>query len=197
MERNLRIVIADDEPRMREFLGKAVEHLGHNVVGSAASGTELVDYCREMQPDLVISDIKMPDLDGIDAAARIYADRPLPVILVTAFHDEEFITRASQNHVLAYLVKPIKDDQLNPAITLAMARFEEFEALRKEAEDSRQALEDRKLIERAKGILMKRAGLGEADAFRRLQKHASSKRVRLVEIARSVIAAEETILDTA
>jgi len=189
-------VIADDEPRMREFLGKAVQHLGHDVVGSVANGAELVACCREMQPDLVITDIKMPERDGIDAAAQIYSDRPLPVILVTAFHDEEFITRAGQNHVLAYLVKPIKDDQLKPAITLAMARFEEYEELRKEAEDSRQALEDRKQIERAKGILMKRAGLDEADAFRRLQKHASSKRVRLVEIARSVIAAEETILDT-
>jgi response regulator NasT len=193
MERTLRIVVADDEPRMREFLGKAVEHLGHNVVGSAATGGELIELCRSGEVDLVITDIKMPDRDGIDAAAEIYADRPIPVILVSAFHDEEFITRASQNHILAYLVKPIKDDQLKPAIALAMARFEEFVALHKEAEDSKQ---DRKLIERAKGILMKRAGLEEAAAFRRLQKHASGKRVRLVEIARTVIAAEETILDT-
>lgn len=196
MTRQLKIVVADDELRMREFLQEAVTHLGHQVAGAAASGKELVECCRESSPDLVITDIKMPDGDGIDAAAEIYAVRPIPVILVSAFHDAEFIERASQNHVLAYLVKPIKVDQLKPAIALAMARFEEFEALRSEAADIKQALEDRKLIERAKGILMRRANLDEPEAFRRLQKHATQKRTRLVDIARTLIAAEEAILDS-
>lgn len=196
MSAPLRIVIADDEPRMREFLCLALEQLGHQVVGAAKTGAELVETCRSVQPDLVMTDIRMAEMDGIDASARIYEDQPLPIILVSAFHDEDLLERAGHNHVLAYLVKPIKDTDLKPAIALATARFQEFETLRKEAADSKQALEDRKLIERAKGILMKRSGLDEAEAFRRLQKHASSKRVRLVDIARTLIAAEETLLDT-
>ena len=123
---------------------------------------------RATRPDLVITDIKMPDMDGIDAATQIYRERPIPVILVSAYHDPEFIRRAEADHILAYLVKPIKQADLEPAIALAMRRFEQFQALRKEAADLRQALEDRKVIERAKGILMKKAGLDEHDAFRRL-----------------------------
>ena len=197
MNQTLRVVIADDEPRMREFFSKAIDRLGHQVVGMAATGRELVECCEEMRPDLIITDIKMTGMDGIEAAAEIYADSPVPVILVSAFHDEEFIERARQNHIMAYLIKPIKESDLIPAIALATARFREFETLRREAEDSKQALEDRKLIERAKGILMKRAGLEEPDAFRRLQKHANNRRVKLVEVAKTIIAAEETILDEA
>jgi response regulator NasT len=196
MKDSLNVVIADDEPRMREFLTTALSQLGHEVVAVAKTGPELVRKCRETQPDLVIADIRMPERDGIDAAAEIYEESPVPIILVSAFHEEDLIERARQNHILAYLVKPIKDSDLKPAIALATARFGEFEALQKEAESCRQALEDRKLIERAKGILMKRGGLDEAEAFRRLQKHASSNRVKLVDMARTLIAAEETLLDT-
>lgn len=197
MSQVLRIVIADDEPRMREFFSKAIDRLGHQVVGMAATGRELVECCLEMKPDLIITDIKMSGMDGIDAAREIYAQSPVPVILVSAFHDEEFIERARENHIMAYLLKPIKDSDLIPAIGLATARFREFEALRQEAANSKQALEDRKLIERAKGILMKRAGIEEPDAFRRLQKQANSRRVKLVEMAKTIIAAEETLLDNA
>lgn len=197
MNTTLRIVIADDEQRMREFFSEAVQRLGHEVVAVAETGRQLVDACGTSQPDLILSDIKMPDVDGIDAAAEIYQQGPVPVILVSAFHDEEFIERARQNHILAYLVKPVKETDLKAAISLATARFAEFEALRKEADDARKALEDRKLIERAKGILMKRAGLDESEAFRRLQKQASAKRSKLVEIAKSIITAEETLLGDA
>jgi response regulator NasT len=196
MHATLRIVIADDEPRMREFLCKALEQQGHQVLAAAGTGAELVAQCRALHPDLVVTDIRMPELDGIDAAAKIYEDHAVPVILVSAFHETELIERARQNHVLAYLVKPIKDTDLKPAIALATARFREFETLRQEAEGYRQALEDRKLIERAKGILMSRGGLSEADAFRRLQHQASSKRVKLVDVARTLIAAEETLRGT-
>jgi response regulator NasT len=144
---------------------------------------------------LIITDIKMAGMDGIDAAKAIYAETPVPVILVSASHDEDFIARARENHIMAYLVKPIKDTDLIPAIGLATARFQEYQMLRQEAQDSRQALEDRKLIERAKGILMKRAGIEEPDAFRRLQKQANSRRVKLVDMAKTIIAAEETLLD--
>ena len=128
-------------------------------------GRELVEHCRTARPDLVITDIKMPDMDGIDAAAEIYAQAPIPVILVSAYHDPEFIRRAEADHILAYLVKPIKQADLEPAIGIAMRRFEQFQALRKETADLKQALEDRKVIEQAKGILMKKAGLDEPEAF--------------------------------
>ena len=190
---SLRITVADDEPRMREYLWKSLERLGHVVVSGARTGRELVEQCRQHQPDLVICDVKMPDMDGIDAAGEIYQFQAVPVILVSAFCDEELIQRASRNHILGYLVKPIKDADLQPAITVAFERFREFETLRGQAADLKQALDDRKTIERAKGILMKRAGLAEPDAFRRLQKLASSKSKKLVEIARMIITAEEAV----
>ncbi len=187
----LRIAIADDEARMRDYLWSSLERLGHRVVAAAKTGQELVAECREKHPQLVITDIKMPDLDGIEAAAEICQDEPVPVILVSAFHDADYIARASRNHILAYLIKPIKDTDLEPAIAVAMERFREFETLKREARDSKQALEDRKMIERAKGILMQRSGLSEPDAFRRLQKLASSRSQKLVEIAKMIILAEE------
>ncbi len=133
----------------------------------------------------------MPEMDGIDAAVALYKERPVPVILVSAFHDPELIERAEADHIMGYLVKPIKQADLGPVIGLAMRRFEQFQELRKEAADLRQALEDRKLIERAKGLLMKKAGLDEASAFRRLQKLASDKNLKLVEVARILLTAEE------
>ena len=154
---------------------------------------ELVDRCRELQPDLVITDIKMPDLDGIDAAAEIYRDCPVPVILVSAYHDPELIERAEQDHILAYLVKPIKRADLEPAIAIATQRFAQFKALHTEANSLRQALEDRKVIERAKGILMLRAGLNEPDAFRRLQKLARDQNRKMVDIATMIVTAEKAL----
>ena len=191
MTRALRIAVADDERDMRDFFQTMLPLMGHEVVAVAENGRDLVDRCRETKPDLVITDIKMPDTDGIDAAVQLYRDHPVPVILVSAFHDAEFIRRAEADHILAYLVKPIKQADLEPAIAIATRRFEQFQALRKEASDMKQALEDRKLIEKAKGILMKKAELDEQDAFRRLQKLASDKNKKLVEIARMILTAEE------
>ncbi len=187
----LHIVVADDEPRMRDYLWTSLERLGHQVVAAARTGRELIELCSSQRPDLVITDIKMPDMDGLEAVREICRDEPIPVILVSAFHDSEYIERAMQDHVLAYLVKPIKHEALKPAIAVAMERFRQIQDLRKEAEDWKHALEDRKVIERAKGILMKRAELDEPDAFRRLQKLASAKSVKLIEIARSIVTAEE------
>jgi response regulator NasT len=175
MNHPLRIAVADDEADMREYFQKFLPVLGHTVVAAASTGKELVALCREQKPDLVITDIRMPDMDGIDAAVALFADRAVPVILVSAYHSSDLIARAEADHILAYLVKPIKQADLEPAIALAMRRFQQFEQLRKEAADLKQALADRKIIERAKGILMKRAGLDEQDAFRRLQKLASEK----------------------
>ncbi len=170
MTRALRIAVADDELDMRDYFQQILPLLGHEVVAVAQDGRELVEQCRELKPDLVITDIKMPDMDGIDAATQIYRNGPIPVILVSAYHDPEFIRRAEADHILAYLVKPIKQADLEPAIAIAIRRFEQFQALRKEAADLKQALEDRKVIEKAKGLLMKKASLDEHDAFRRLQK---------------------------
>lgn len=191
MTEPLRIAVADDEPDMQEYFEKILPRMGHRVVAVAENGRQLLEHCSELAPDLVITDIKMPEMDGIEAAMAIYESRPIPVILVSAYHDAELIERAGADHVMAYLVKPIKQADLEPAIALAICRFRQFEAVRQEARDLRQALEDRKLIERAKGILMKRTGLDEPDAFRRMQKLASDKNLKLVEIARTVMSAEE------
>ncbi len=195
MSRSLRIAIADDEPRIRDFLWRCLENRGHQVVSGARTGKELVEQCREFHPDLVISHVKMPDMDGIDAAEAIYGFATIPVILVSAFHDEELIQRATSRHILAYLVKPIKDVDLGPAISVAMQRFSEFEALRTEAADLKQALEERKMIERAKGIVMQRTGMSDPEAFRRLQKLASSKSRKLVDVAQMIVTAEEAVVD--
>ena len=191
--KSLRIAIADDEPDMREYFQDVLPRLGHKVVVVAENGRELVEKCRAAEPDLVITDIKMPHLDGIDAAAQIYQDRPVPVILVSAYSDSALIQRAEMDHVMGYLVKPIKQNDLGPVIALAVVRFAQFKALTKEAADLREALADRKIIERAKGILMKKTGLDESSAFRRLQKLASEKNRKLVDIASTILIAEEVL----
>ncbi|MDB5388329.1 MAG: response regulator with putative antiterminator output domain [Planctomycetaceae bacterium] len=189
----LKVAVADDEADMREYFQRILPILGHEVVSVARTGRELVKNCQKSLPDLVITDVKMPDMDGIDAAQEIYRDRAIPVILVSAYHDPELIARAEADHIMAYLVKPIKQADLEPAIALAMWRFSQFQSLRQEATDLRQALEDRKIIERAKGIMMKRASLDEQQAFRRLQKLASEKNLKLIGLAQMIVTAEEAM----
>ncbi|HYV39661.1 MAG TPA: response regulator [Gemmataceae bacterium] len=191
MNRNLRIGVAEDEPLMQRYLEETLTLLGCQVLFLAGTGREFVDQCKEKKPDLLITDIRLPDMDGLEAAAAVYAHEPVPIIVITAFHEPALIERAERNHVLAYLVKPVKQQDLEPAIAIAMTRFQEFRAMRQEADTLRQALEDRKLIERAKGIIMKRAKLDEPEAFRRLQKLARDKNAKLVEIAKIVVTAEE------
>ena len=191
MTEALKIAIADDEPDVRDYYQRVLPRLGHQLVAAARTGRELVERCRAERPDLIITDIKMPDMDGIEAATQIYQDRPVPVILVSAYHDPDLIRRAEADHVMGYLVKPIKQSDLEPAIALAVRRSDQFRVLRQEAVDLRQALEDRKLTERAKGILMKKVNLDEQDAFRRLQKLASDKNLKLVEIAKMIVTADE------
>ena len=191
MSQALRIGVADDEPEMLDYYQHTLAALGHEVVAKAPNGGELVAQCKQVHPDLVITDIKMPDKDGLEAAAEISREKPTPVVLVSAYHDQDLIHRALQDHVLAYLIKPIKQADLETAIALAMRRFQEFQALHKQSDDLRQALEDRKLVERAKGSIMSRSGLDEQTAFRRLQKMAADKNLKLVEVARTILLAEE------
>jgi len=187
---SLRITVADDEPFMGEFYQHALPPMGHQLLAVARSGAELLTCCRKERPDLVITDIKMPEMDGIQAAAALWREMFVPAILVSAYNDAEFISRAQEIPVMAFLVKPIKAANLKPAIQLGARRFAELKALRQEAEDLRQALQDRKLIERAKGLTMQKTGLDEAAAFRRLQDVARTTGHKLVQVAEMVITAE-------
>ena len=187
MSRSYRIAIADDEEVMREYFQDMLPDLGHEVVGAVSNGRDLVTLCETEHPDMVITDIRMPGLDGIDAAREITKARALPIILVSAFSDDELIQRAQGTTILAYLLKPIQQPALAATIAIAGRRFEELVALRQEAGDLRQALEDRKLIERAKGILMKRRGIAEDESYALLRNAAMKDGRKLVEVARALV----------
>ena len=188
---SLRIGVADDEVEMRDYFQRMLRRMGHEVVCVAENGRQLVDGCLAAEPDLVIADIRMPEMDGITAARAINEQTLVPVILVSAHHDPELVQQAAEGHIFAYLVKPIKKEDLQTAIQVAMARFRQFQVVQNEAQDLRRALSERKIIERAKGVLMKKAGLDESAAFRRLQNVASNKNQKLVEIAQMILTAEE------
>lgn len=183
--------MADDEPDMQEYFERILPRLGHDVLCVAENGRQLVEHCRHSPPDLVITDIKMPELDGIQAAEQICRERPVPVILVSAHADPATIDRVEHDCVMAYLVKPIKQADLEPAMSIAVRRFAQFQAVRQEAEDLRQALRDRKTIERAKGLLMRKCQIDEDTAFRRLQKLASERNWKLIAVAEAILVAEE------
>ena len=191
----LRIAVADDERDTREFMQEALTRLGHEVVVCACSGKQLEQEVRAKSPDLVITDIKMPDGDGILASLAFNRDRIVPVILVSAHHDDETLARVGTNHVMGYLIKPITDADLKTAVAMAWLRYQSMLASTKEAADLRQSLEDRKVIEKAKGIVMKRTRVEEEDAFRRLRSLASRQNSKLVEVCKKVVAAEEIFRD--
>lgn len=191
MNKSLRIAVADDERDMREYFLEVLPRLGHEVVAAAESGKQLAEQARDLAPDLIITDIKMPDMDGIELSLAINRDRQLPVILVSAYHDAETLTRVGADHIMGYLVKPVSEADLKTAISLTMVRFQHFLTLKQEADDLRQALEDRKVIERAKGSVMKRLRVDEEEAFRRLRKLANDSNVKIVEVGKRVLAAED------
>lgn len=191
MNNPLRIAVADDEQDVRDYYQRVLPRLGHQLVGVASNGRELVDLCRTLRPDLIIADIKMPEMDGIEAAEEISRDGPIPTILVSAYHRPQLFERARGDHIQAYLVKPTKQADLEAAIAIAMQRFGQFQALRKESADRGLALEERKVIERAKGILMKRHTLDEEGAYLRLRRMARDRNAKLADIARQVIAGND------
>ena len=188
-----RIIAADDDQIMRDCYRKMLPTLGHEVVFIAGNGDELIMACETTKPDLVITDIRMPGPDGIDAANRIWVEWGIPSVLVSAYHDYELLERAGSDAIFGYLVKPIEEIDLEAAICVATKRFELFVQVRSEASELRQALADRKIIERAKGIVMSRTGLSEAEAFRKLQKLSWDRNQKLVEIARFVIEGDELV----
>ncbi|MHB9092454.1 MAG: ANTAR domain-containing response regulator, partial [Chloroflexota bacterium] len=161
------------------------------VVGEAGDGISAVNLARELKPDLVIMDIKMPDLDGIAAAKMLTEERIAPVLLLTAFSQQELVEGAKEAGVVGYIVKPFRESELLPAIEVAMARFREFRTLERETTDLRDTLETRKLVERAKGILMDTQGLKEADAFRKIQKLSMNSRKSMRQIAEAILLAHE------
>ena len=189
----LRILIADDESIRLMSLRKQLAALGHRVIAEASNGEEAVALAAAMQPDLAILDIKMPVADGIEAAQRITQSRPIPIILLTAYNEAELVERAAQANISAYLMKPVAEEDLLPAITLALIRFRQFEALRREVSDLREALEARKIIERAKGILVRRLDLTEEEAFRRLQKQSQDSNRKLAEVAEAIVMADRLL----
>ena len=166
----MRILIAEDETIIRLDLRELLERAGFEVCAEARDGIEAVELARSVEPDVAILDVKMPRLDGIDAARRILDERPIPIVMLTAYGQDELVSRAVEAGVFGYLVKPFRESDLVPAIQAARARHEELLALREEVESLSEALAARKAIERAKGLLMEKQGLSEQDAFARLRK---------------------------
>jgi AmiR/NasT family two-component response regulator len=189
----LRVLVAEDDALTSLNLREQLESLGHQAVGEARSGREAVEMAASARPDAVVMDIKMPEMDGIDAAREIRARHPCPIVLLTAYDEPELIERAADAGVFAYLMKPADARDLEPTLQLARSRFQEFQTLCSEIDDLQEALRVRKLIERAKGILMQRHGLAEAEAFRRMQKRARDTNRKLGEVAEAIIAAEQLL----
>jgi response regulator NasT len=190
---SLRILIADDESIRLLSLRAQLAALGHRVVAEASTGEEAVVLAASTQPDLAILDIKMPLGDGIEAAERITQARPIPIILLTAYSEAQLVERAAQANISAYLMKPVSEEDLLPALTLALTRFKQFQALRQEVVDLREALEARKVIEKAKGILMRRLNLTEDEAFRRLQRQSQEGNRKLAQVAEAIVLADQML----
>jgi AmiR/NasT family two-component response regulator len=191
----LRILLAEDEPAVAASVEEQLRALGHEIVGEAATGEEAVSLAAQTEPDVVVMDIVMPDGDGIEAARRIAEQSPTPVVFLSGHFDEELLEGVVASGGLAYLLKPATSGQLQAALTLARERFREMKDLRNQARRLEQALEARKLVTRAKGLLMRRHGLTEEEAHRRMQKEASRSNMKLVQLARAILAAEPFVGD--
>ena len=181
------VVIAEDEALIRMDLAEMLAEEGYDVVGQAADGEQAVALAESLTPDLVILDVKMPKLDGIAAAGRIAEQRIAPVVMLTAFSQRDLVERARHAGAMAYLVKPFSRSDLVPAIEMAVSRFTELTALEREVADLSERLETRKAVDRAKGVLQKRLGLSEPEAFRWIQKTAMDLRLSMRQVAEGVV----------
>jgi two-component system, response regulator PdtaR len=191
MVEKLRIVIADDESIIRLDLKETLQRMGHQVVAEAGDGRTAVQLVRQYRPDLAILDVKMPELDGVDAAKEITGEKLAPVLLLTAYSQQDLVRRAIDAGVFGYVVKPFTESDLLPAMGVAIARFREFNEIADQAESLAVALETRKLVDRAKGILMDQHGLREQEAFRRIQQQSMNSRKTMREIAEAIIITSE------
>ncbi|WP_378956103.1 ANTAR domain-containing response regulator [Pelosinus sp. sgz500959] len=186
---SLRIIIADNESIIRMDLKEMLEEAGHIVIAEAPNGAKAVDLVRTHRPDLVIMDVQMPEMDGITAAKIISNEKIAPVLLLTAFSQKDIVEKAQDSGVLAYLVKPVKEANLFPAMGIAVSRFQEFAELEQELENVKSSLETRKILDRAKGILMDAYSLSETEAYRRIQQYSMSKRKSIKEVAEAIVGA--------
>lgn len=191
MQSPTRILIAEDEVISRMDLREMLDNLGYEVVGEAGNGVTAVNLARELRPDLVIMDIKMPELDGVAAAQTLIEDRVAPVLLLTAYSDREFVDRAVEAGVMGYLVKPFAEAELKPSIEVALARWREMRQVQQDLDETKETLEARKLLDRAKGVLMDTQGLKEQDAFRRIQRLSMNSRKSMREVAEAILLAHE------
>jgi response regulator NasT len=182
-----RVVVAEDEALIRMDVVEVLRENGFDVVGEAADGEAAIELTRQLLPDLVIMDIKMPKLDGIQAAKVLTEEKIAPVLLLTAYSDRELVDRARDAGVVNYIVKPFREAELLPAIEIALARFAEFNTINKELGDLKDTMETRKLVERAKGVLMDTQGLKEQDAFRKIQQLSMNTRKSMREIAQAIL----------
>lgn len=189
--KSLKIVLADDESLIRMDLREMLTEVGHEIVGEAANGQEAVELVRSLKPDCVIMDVKMPVMDGLEAANIIGAEELAPVLLLTAYSQEDIVAKAKDSGVIGYLVKPIREEQLFPALEIAVSRFAEMKQLNSELADLKESLETRKLLDRAKGILMTAHGMTEQEAYRKMQQFSMAKRITLKQLAESIIDAAE------
>ena len=187
----LKVVLVEDDPATRAFVKSVVEKLGHDVIGEAATGTDMVRTVLTTEPDVVVFDIHLPHQDGLDALKQIYQERIVAAVAITADENADLLRRAMEEHVLAFLVKPVQAAQLGPALQVAWARFQELRGLSTENASLKQTLLNRKIIERAKGVLMKRFRWTEAEAFRRLQRGAMNRRIPMIDLAQSVLSGQE------
>lgn len=186
MEEALRVVVAEDEGLIRMDVVATLQEAGYEVVGEGADGEEAIKLATELEPDLVVMDIKMPKLDGISAAEKI-AELKIPVVLLTAFSQADLVARAAEAGAMAYVTKPFKPSDLLPAIQIALSRHEELTSLEAEIADLNDRLETRKLMDRAKGLLQTKMKLSEPDAFRWIQKASMDRRLTMAQVAKAVI----------
>ncbi|MFZ1881221.1 MAG: response regulator [Gaiellaceae bacterium] len=193
----MKVLIAEDDPLIGLALAERLRALGHEPIGPAADGAQAIELARTTAPDVYLFDIEMPNVDGLEAAARLAAEGlRRPVVVVTGVEDPSLIERSIASGVSAYLTKPVDSRELAAAIELAAVRHAEFEALEAEVDRAQQALEDRKVVERAKGLLMAALDLTEPEAFRRLQLTARERNLRLVEVATRIVE-QQTLLEPA
>jgi two-component system, response regulator PdtaR len=189
MSDTLRVLIADDEALHNLALSSQLETLGHQIVATATNGREAVELARETRPDIAFLDIRMPTMTGPEAASEIAAERPIPMIILSAYSDSRTVEEAIRAPVFHYLVKPVDPDDLGPAIAVARARFDEWLDARRQRDLLELKLEERKIVERAKGLLMESRGLTEREAYRFLQKTSQDKNTPMVDLAKKILLA--------